>query len=456
MKMHRFESENPWTGESGPVWEEMSEKELTRRLQRASDAWKAWRRTGVKRRSEPILTLADRLEEQKAELAGLMSEEMGKPVTESVAEIEKCQWLCRYYTERAPAQLATERIETDAERSEVRNDPLGPILGIMPWNYPVWQVFRFAIPTLLAGNPVLMKHAPNVFGTSERIERLFTEAGLSDGLYQHLVIHHERIERILSDPIVRGVSLTGSTRAGRSVASLAGHYLKPSLLELGGSNAMLILEDADPEQSARIACRARMQNSGQSCIAAKRFIVHESVADPFMDALRENVEALKRGDPLDPETTMGPLARIDLAKQIERQTRSSVSAGATLVTGGKRDGARFSPAILTGVKPGMAAFDEETFGPLAAVTIARSEEEVFHLAGQTDYGLGLSILTGDPDRHREREVDVRDGAIFYNAGVSSDPRLPFGGTGLSGYGRELSTDGIRAFVNRKTVRSVPL
>ncbi|MGM0506954.1 MAG: aldehyde dehydrogenase family protein, partial [Bacteroidota bacterium] len=395
MSQRRFESINPWTLETLKHWPEMTDNELERRIRRASDASGAWRRTGVGQRTEPVLELADRLEVHKEDLARIATLEMGKPLRESMAEIEKCQWLCRYYAEEAPNQLAVESIQTDADRSEVRNDPLGPILGIMPWNYPYWQVFRFAIPTLLAGNPVLLKHAPNVFGVSEWIERLFTEAGFSDGLYQHLVVHHDRVERILSDPVVRGVSLTGSTRAGRSVAALAGQYLKPSLLELGGSNAMLILSDAEPERAAEIARNARMQNNGQSCIAAKRLIIEKSVADSFLEALHTGVESMTLGDPMDSSTDTGPLARVDLAEELERQIRSSVSAGARLMVGGDREEARIRPAILTGVQPGMAAFDEETFGPLAAVTVVRDEEEAFRLAGKTTYGLGLSILTKD-------------------------------------------------------------
>jgi succinate-semialdehyde dehydrogenase/glutarate-semialdehyde dehydrogenase len=383
--------------------------------------------------------------------AETMTLEMGKPISEARGEIEKCAWVCDFYAENAERFLADEIIETDASESFVSHDPIGTVLAIMPWNFPYWQVFRFVAPTLSAGNTGLLKHASNVFGCATHIEELLLEAGFPDGVFQNLFIHHDKTESIISNDIVKAVTLTGSERAGKSVGALAGKYLKKSVLELGGSNAFIVLEDADMEQAVKTGVTARMMNSGQSCIAAKRFILVGDAYDKFLPAFIEGVNAIRKGDPADEATEIGPLARKDLADQVHEQLVKSVEKGAKIETGGNQDNAFHEPTVLTGVKPGMPAFDEETFGPLAAIVKAKDEDEAFELAADSSYGLGVTLFTSDIEKAHRRISKVPDGAFFINELVKSDPRLPFGGTGNSGYGRELSREGIHEFVNKKTV-----
>jgi len=333
----------------------------------------------------------------------------------------------------------------------VSHDPIGTVLAIMPWNFPYWQVFRFVAPTLAAGNAGLLKHAPNVFGCATHIEELLLEAGFPDGVFQNLFIHHDKTERIISNDIVKAVTLTGSERAGKSVGALAGKYLKKSVLELGGSNAFIVLEDADMDQAVKTGVSARMMNSGQSCIAAKRFILVGDAYDKFLSAFIDGVKAIKKGDPVDESTEIGPLARKDLADQLHQQLEQSVEKGAKIETGGEQNEAFHDPTVLTGVQPGMPAFDQETFGPLAAIIKAKDEDEAFELAADSSYGLGVTLFTSDIEKARRQIGKAPDGAFFINELVKSDPRLPFGGTGNSGYGRELSREGIREFVNKKTV-----
>ena len=376
---------------------------------------------------------------------------MGKPINEARGEINKCAWVCDFYAENAERFLADEIIETDASESFVSHDPMGTVLAIMPWNFPFWQVFRFVAPTLTAGNTGLLKHAPNVFGCATHIEEIFLEAGFPDGVFQNLFIHHDKTESIISNDIVKAVTLTGSERAGKSVGALAGKYLKKSVLELGGNNAFIVLEDADIEQAVETGIKARMMNSGQSCIAAKRFILVGDAYEKFLPAYIDGVKSIKKGDPMDESTEIGPLARKDLADQLHEQLEKSVKKGAKIEVGGNQNEAFHEPTVLTGVKPGMAAFDEETFGPLAAIIRAKDVDEAFKLAADSKYGLGVTLFTSNIENARRHISKAPDGAFFINELVKSDPRLPFGGTGNSGYGRELSREGIHEFVNKKTV-----
>jgi len=446
-----FTSTNPYNGEELKTYHEFSEKEVKETLERSKKAHESWRDVPISERCKLLANAAEVLKENVDRYAETITLEMGKPISEARGEIKKCAWVCNFYAENSEQFLADELIETDAEESFISYDPIGTVLAIMPWNFPFWQVFRFAAPTLTAGNTALLKHASNVFGCAEHIEDIFKEAGYPEGVFQNLIIHHDKTEDILSSDIVQAVTLTGSGRAGKSVGSLAGKYLKKSVLELGGNNAFIVLEDADIEQAVKTGVTARMMNSGQSCIAAKRFILVGDIYEEFLSKFIDQVKEIKRGDPMDESTEIGPLAREDLAEELHNQVQKSVLKGAKLELGGNRDGAFHEPTVLTDVKPGMPAFDEETFGPLAAVIKAEDADEAFNLAANSKYGLGVTVFTEDSERARKYISRSPDGAYFVNELVKSDPRLPFGGTRESGYGRELSREGIREFVNKKTV-----
>ncbi|NBC27489.1 MAG: aldehyde dehydrogenase family protein [Bacteroidetes bacterium] len=446
-----FKSINPYNGKEIATYTEQIDDQVQKILEKSRAAFESWRDVPINERCELLTNAGGVLRNNVDTYAKTMTLEMGKPISEARAEIEKCAWVCDFYAENAERFLADEIIETDASESFVSHDPMGTVLAIMPWNFPYWQVFRFVAPTLAAGNTGLLKHAPNVFGCATHIEELLLEAGFPDGVFQNLFIHHDKTERIISDDIVKAVTLTGSERAGKSVGALAGKYLKKSVLELGGSNAFIVLEDADIDQAVKTGITARMMNSGQSCIAAKRFILVGDAYDKFLPAFIDGVKAIKKGDPVDESTEIGPLARKDLADQLHQQLEQSVEKGAKIETGGKQNDAFHEPTVLTGVQPGMPAFDQETFGPLAAIIKAKDEDEAFELAADSSYGLGVTLFTSDIEKARRRIGKAPDGAFFINELVKSDPRLPFGGTGNSGYGRELSREGIREFVNKKTV-----
>jgi len=446
-----FKSINPHNSKEIATYKEHSEKEVHDILEKSRVAFETWREVPVKERCKLLVNAGGVLRNNVEKYAKTMSLEMGKPISEARAEINKCAWVCDFYAENAERFLADEIIETDALESFVSHDPIGTVLAIMPWNFPYWQVFRFAAPTLAAGNTGLLKHASNVFGCATHIEEIFLEAGFPDGVFQNLFIHHDKTEKIISNDIIKAVTLTGSERAGKSVGELAGKYLKKSVLELGGNNAFIVLEDADMEQAVKTGITARMMNSGQSCIAAKRFILVGDAYDKFLPPFIEGVKSIKKGDPIDDTTGIGPLARKDLADQLHEQLMKSVKKGAKIEVGGKQDGAFHEPTVLTGVKPGMPAFDEETFGPVAAIIRAKDVDEAFELAANSQFGLGVSLFTSDIENARRHISRVPDGAFFINELVKSDPRLPFGGTGKSGYGRELSREGIHEFVNKKTV-----
>ncbi|MCH8555575.1 MAG: NAD-dependent succinate-semialdehyde dehydrogenase [Schleiferiaceae bacterium] len=446
-----FESINPHNLTPLQSYTSLTAKELEAKITLATSAQEHWSALSVTEREAFLIRVAAELRNASGKHAEMITLEMGKPISESLAEIEKCAWVCEYYAQNAAALLQVEEITTDAEYSQVQYDPLGVILGIMPWNFPYWQVFRFAAPTLMAGNAIVLKHAPNVFGCAALIAQAFEKAGLPNGVYTNLVVHHNTTEQLLADPRIAGVSLTGSVRAGSAVAALAGKYIKPSLLELGGSNAFIVCSDADIPKAVTAALYGRMRNAGQSCIAAKRLIVMADVYDAFRDGFVNAVSQLVAGDPLDEATEIGPLARVDLAENLERQLRESVAAGAKILFGGKRKNAFFQPTILENATPSMAAFCEETFGPLAVLTKADTIEQALSLAANTSFGLGLSIFTKKPEQFYTALKKIKDGAVFFNSVVKSDPRLPFGGTGISGYGRELGKSGIHAFVNEKVV-----
>ena len=448
--MASFQSINPVDGTLIRSFDELKDDMLAHRLHLAREGFDRWRRTSIKKRSEKLLEVAGILDGKKQQLGRLITLEMGKPLKEAIGEIEKCAWVCRYYAENAEDFLEPRRVKTDAKNSMVRFDPIGAVLAIMPWNFPFWQVFRFAAPTLTAGNVGLLKHASNVPQCALAIEEIFAEADYPDGVFQNLFISSRRVGEVLDHPIVKATTLTGSGRAGSAVASQSGERLMKSVLELGGTNSFIVLEDADMNLALEKGTIGRFQNTGQSCIAAKRFIIHESVYDKFRDGIVSRTKSLQQGNPLD-EVDLGPLARVDLAEELEDQVNRSVEKGAQILTGGNRNGAFYSPTVLDGVKPGMAAFDEELFGPVVSLVRATDLNHAIELSNRSTFGLGVSVITKNEEQIAERLQDFEDGAVFINEIVKSDPRLPFGGTKESGFGRELGPEGIREFVNVKTV-----
>ena len=391
------------------------------------------------------------LRDRSLEFAEVITREMGKPLSEARAEVKKCAWVCEYYSENAAGFLEEKLVETEAEESRVVFEPLGPVLAVMPWNFPFWQVFRFAAPALMAGNTVLLKHASNVQGCAICIEELFLEAGFEEGVFQNLAIGSDRVAGVIASEYVKAISLTGSEEAGKAVAAEAGRHLKKCVLELGGSNAFVVLNDANRELALNLAIPARIQNGGQSCIAAKRFIIESWIAEDFIPLLVKKVEQLVMGDPMKEETHVGPLVSVSQAKEVEEQVRRSLEMGAKLLLGGERDGAFYKPTILSEVTPGMPAFDEEVFGPVFALMEASSPEHALELSNKSKFGLGLQVFTGSESSADFFIKGAEEGAVFVNAMVKSDPRLPFGGTKMSGYGRELSEEGIKEFVNIKTI-----
>jgi succinate-semialdehyde dehydrogenase / glutarate-semialdehyde dehydrogenase len=446
---------NPTTGEVIREYREMAPPEVGGALAEARETFATWSRTSFEARGVLTREAARLLRERADDLARLMALEMGKPIRDGRAEAEKCAWVCEHYAEQAAGYLCSEPVETGARASYVAYRPLGPVLAVMPWNFPLWQVFRFAAPALMAGNVGLLKHASNVPGCALAIEEIFRDAGFPRGAFRTLLIGGSRVAEIIADPAVVAVTRTGSTPAGRSVARAAGECLKMTVLELGGSDPYVVLADADIARAARVCARARLTNSGQSCIAAKRFIVEEGVYDSFLEAFLAEMRAAKVGDPLLAETEVGPLARHDLREELHEQVRASVAAGARRLLGGEipdGPGAFYPPTVLTEVSPGMPAYEDELFGPVAAVIRARDEADAIHIANDTCFGLGAAVFTSDTARgQRIAEEELEAGCCFVNAAVRSDPRLPFGGIKESGYGRELSSFGIREFVNVKTV-----
>jgi succinate-semialdehyde dehydrogenase / glutarate-semialdehyde dehydrogenase len=447
-------SVNPTTEDVLQTFEEFSDQQVDTALQQAHDAQRAWRSTSFGERAARLQAVARVLREQKSRLATLATTEMGKPIVEAEGEIEKCAWNCDFYAEHAATFLADEHVQTNARESYVAFEPLGVVLAIMPWNFPFWQVIRFAAPALMAGNGAVLKHASNVPGCAVALEEIFRTAGLPEGIFRTVLVPGAKVEALIADPRIQAVTLTGSSEVGERVASAAGKHLKKQVLELGGSDPFIVLADADLDGAAATAVRARNQNNGQSCIAAKRFIVEEPVADQFTDKFATAVKALRVGDPMQRDTNVGPLARGDLRDALSDQVERSVARGARTIVGGHAvngKGYFYAPTILDGVTDDMPAFREETFGPVAAVIRARDAEDAVRLANDTEYGLGAALWTRDTQRAKELARRIEAGSVFINGMVASDPRLPFGGIKRSGYGRELGTYGIKEFVNIQTV-----
>ena len=445
---------NPATGQTVRTFAPLSEPELDARIQCAADTFRRYRHTPLAERLRMLQRAAEILESEKDDFGRLMVTEMGKTLKAAVEEAAKCAWGCRYYVENAERFLADEVVETNAARSFITYQPIGPVLAIMPWNFPFWQVFRFAAPALAAGNVGLLKHASNVPQCALAIEDIFRRAGFAEGCFQALLIETERVRRVIEDPRVMAVTLTGSTGAGSQVASAAGKHIKKTVLELGGSDPFIVMPDCDLETAARTAVRARTINNGQSCIAAKRFIAVGPVADEFERRLVAGIKSLRVGDPMDPATDVGPMANEAQVKTLADQIERSVRAGARLLTGGQaldRPGFYFTPGVLADITPDSPAYREEVFGPVALLFRARDIDEAIRIANDSPFGLGASAWTND-SRARDRFIaELAAGMVFVNGMVASDPRLPFGGVKQSGYGRELSDYGLREFLNIKTV-----
>ncbi|HIA10714.1 MAG TPA: NAD-dependent succinate-semialdehyde dehydrogenase [Flavobacteriales bacterium] len=449
-----IETFNPFTETLEKSFPEESAEEVQAKIDAAHQFFSEFRETSIASRCDILSNASQLLLKQKDELARLITTEMGKPITEALAEIEKCARVCDYYAKNAEQFLANEQIDSDATNSYVSYEPLGIILAIMPWNFPFWQVFRFAAPALAAGNVCLLKHSPNVPQCALAIEEIFTEAGLALGGFTTLLVGVDQVKAIIEHEHVMAVTLTGSERAGAEVASVAGKNVKKLVLELGGSDPFIVLKDADLETAAEAAVFSRMLNAGQSCIAAKRFIVVEEVYGPFVELVVARIKALVVGDPMQPDTQVGPMARMDLLEKLEDQVSRTVDLGATVLIGGNRvegNGFFYCPTVLTDINQEMPVFTEEVFGPVASSISAKDENEAIALANNTQYGLGASLWTGNLDRAEKLATQIQAGAVFINGMVKSDPRLPFGGIKRSGYGRELSQLGIREFVNAKTV-----
>jgi succinate-semialdehyde dehydrogenase/glutarate-semialdehyde dehydrogenase len=449
-----LESINPATEEVLARFPASTPDEVESAIAEADAAQQAWRLTSFDERAAAMRRLATHLRLSRDEYARLITLEMGKPITEARAEIEKCALACEFYADSAAGFLGDEVIATNASRSLVGFQPLGIVLAIMPWNYPFWQVFRFAVPALMAGNGALLKHASNIPQSALAVASAFEAAGFPGGLFRTLLLPGAAVEPLIRDRRVRAVTLTGSSDVGARVASIAGAALKKTVLELGGSDPYIVLADADVAAAAATAVRARNQNTGQSCIAAKRFLVADRVADEFEERFAQAVAVLRVGDPLDPATQVGPLARADLRDALEQQVEASVRQGARVLTGGRRRagaGYFYEPTVLAGISDGMPVFAEETFGPVAAVRRVVDAEEALAIANASDYGLGASIWTGDVVAGTALARRIESGAVFVNGMVASDPRLPFGGVKRSGWGRELGAFGIREFTNIQTI-----
>ncbi len=450
-----YETINPTTNQKIKSFSTLTKKEIGDKLELSNRVYRnTLLSTTIDERAEWVKKIAKELNTNTQTYAEIATLEMGKPIKQSIAEVEKCAWLCEYFADHAAIFLQNKVVVTNYQKSYIRFDPLGTVLGIMPWNFPFWQAFRFAVPALLAGNAVLLKPASNVPQCGLAMEKMFRDACGISGVFQTLFVETEDIEHIIQNPVLKGLALTGSERAGASVAELAGKHIKKCVLELGGSDPFIVLDDADLEKAAEVGVQARMQNNGQSCIAAKRFMIHSKVADRFIQLLKDNIGKLKIGDANDLHTDLSALARADLMEGLAKQVEQSIELGAkVLLDGGSmnRTGNYFHPVILTNLKPGMPAHDEELFGPVISLFIVKTDQEAIELANNTVYGLGAAIWTQNIERAERMAQQIESGMVFINDFVKSDPRMPFGGVKRSGYGRELSEDGIKEFVNIKTV-----
>ncbi|HEY6188395.1 MAG TPA: NADP-dependent succinic semialdehyde dehydrogenase [Pyrinomonadaceae bacterium] len=445
---------NPATGETVRSFEPLTDAEIEGKLTRAWEVFREYRQAPFAERARMMTRAAEILEAEKQTFARIMTTEMGKPLKAAGDEAAKCAWVCRYYAEWAERFLADEAVESNATRSYIRYQPIGPVLAVMPWNFPFWQVFRFAAPALMGGNVGVLKHASNVPQCALAIEDIFRRAGFPEGVFQTLLIGSDKVGRLIEDERVRAVTLTGSEAAGSQVASQAGKRIKKSVLELGGSDPFIVMPSADLDEAAKTAIKARTINNGQSCIAAKRFIIAESIYDEFERRFVEGMEALRVGDPLEETTDIGPLATEQVLKDLDEQVRKSAEAGARVLTGGHRlegPGFYYAPTVITDIPKGSPAYEEELFGPVALLFRVRDAEEAIRLANDSIFGLGSSAWTNDEGERARFIKELEAGSVFINGMVASDPRLPFGGVKHSGYGRELSAFGIREFVNIKTV-----
>lgn len=449
--MAQIKTQNPYDGSTISLYEQDDSGKINTKLSLALDTEADWANKDIGDRVNLLRKLSQILEERKKSYAELITMEMGKPISQSRAEIDKCIWACDFYAKNAENFLSDEIIDTDAGESFISYDALGCILAIMPWNYPFWQVIRFAAPNLTAGNTTLLKHAENVSGCAAALQELFEDASYPAGCFQTIFASHEDIETVIAHDVVKGVTLTGSEKAGKAIAKLAGANLKKTVLELGGSNACVVFEDADLDRYLDTMVHARFQNTGQSCIAAKRFIVCEAIYDAFLERFKAKVQELSVGNPKEEDTFIGVMARPDLVDTLRKQVDSSIEKGAELLLGGASKNTFFEATILGNVKKGMPVFDEETFGPVAAVVKVKDREEALRMATQSRFGLGTMLFTKDVKAAKKLIGKIPDGSFFINDMVKSDPRLPFGGTKASGYGRELSQEGMREFVNKKTV-----
>ncbi len=450
-----LKSINPFNGKTIKIYKEHSTKEIDKKIVQTHQTWLSWKETTFKERSTLMMNLAEVLTSKKEKLAKLMTEEMGKPYLAGIGEIEKCALVCEYYAKNAKNFLKEQLIETDASKSFVAFEPIGVVLAIMPWNFPFWQVFRFLAPNLMAGNCGILKHASNVSGCALGIEEMVLEAGFPKYTFQSLLVSSKKINPIIENPLIKAITLTGSTAAGKKVAEKAGSVLKKCVLELGGSDPYIILEDADLEDAAEACVNSRMINNGQSCIAAKRFIVVKIVEKAFIKLYKQKMESKLMGNPLDKKTDLGPQARKDLRDELHQQVKKSISKGAKCILGGeipKGRGAFYPATILTNVKKGMPAYDDELFGPVASIITVKDEKEAIKVANDSIFGLGSAVFTKDLKRGEKiAKEQLQAGSAFVNTFVKSDPRLPFGGINQSGFGRELSSFGIHEFVNIKTV-----
>ena len=449
-----IESVNPSTGDTIKTYDEMTPQQTAAAVAEAHEAWKAWRKVPFRERAVPMKKAAAILRQRKEEFATLMALEMGKPLKQGIAEAEKSALGCDYYADHAEGHLAPETIKTDASKSGVAFEPIGVVLAVMPWNFPFWQVFRFAAPALMAGNAGVLKHASNVPGCALAIEQVFVEAGFPRGVFRTLLIGSRQVKAVIENPLVAAVTLTGSTPAGKAVAAQAGAVIKKAVLELGGSDAYIVLDDADLDLAVNTCVTSRLINSGQSCVNAKRFIVVESLAAAFTEKFVVAMKTRKMGDPMADGTDVGPQSRPDLRDELHKQVVDSVAKGAKALLGGEIPSGRgsfYPPTVLTGVRKGMPAYDEELFGPVAAIVTARDEADAIRIANDSIFGLGAAVFTRDVARGERVAGELEAGCTFVNALVASDPRLPFGGIKESGYGRELGSYGIKEFVNIKTV-----
>ncbi len=449
-----LETINPATGELVKSFDEMTKQEVDDIINYAHEAFLLWRDISISERSELMMNAAKVLKGRKEEFGRTLTLEMGKPFKQAVSEVEKCAWVCEYYAENAENILKQEVIETDASQSYVQFDPIGVVLSVMPWNFPFWQVFRFAAPALMAGNVGILKHASNVPMSALAIEQVFLQAGFPQNVFKTLLIGSSQVSDVIKNPKVKAATLTGSEHAGKKVASDCGKELKKTVMELGGSDPFIILKDADLDEAIETAVTARLINNGESCIAAKRFIVVEDVYEEFEKKFVKKMKEIKVGDPMEEETELGPMAREDLLEELHDQVKRTIDKGAKLLCGGERldrEGYYYPTTVISNIQPGMAAYDEELFGPVASLFKVKDEEDAIRVANDSDFGLGASLWTNDLEKAKKLSHKIESGSVFVNGLVKSDPRLPFGGVKISGYGRELSHYGIKEFLNIKTV-----